>query len=53
MKLVTTEFSEDLDRLRQSKDFHDKSLALLIRGLKEGADMFNQEERNIILGNNK
>lgn len=48
LQLVTTQFSDDLDKLRQSKDFGEKSLGNLINALKEGSHIFSTEEKEII-----
>lgn len=48
VQLMTSEFSDDLDKLRQSKDFNEKSLYLLIQSLKEGAKMYSKDEAQII-----
>ncbi|KAA8910651.1 hypothetical protein TRICI_004085 [Trichomonascus ciferrii] len=53
VQLMTSEFSDDLDKLRQSKDFNEKSLYLLIQGLKEGAKMYSKEEAQILSANNQ
>lgn len=49
LQLMTTGFGEDLDALRESKDFTASSMPLLIRSLKEGINMFDADQRNLIL----
>lgn len=47
---MTKGFGEDLDQLRESKDFvAQSSMPLLIRALKEGINMFDQDQRQFIL----
>ncbi|CAN6632899.1 hypothetical protein TRVA0_013S03070 [Trichomonascus vanleenenianus] len=53
LQLMTSEFAEDLDKLRQSKDFGDKSLYLLIEALKQGSSMFDLQEREEIIKSQK
>lgn len=50
LKLITEEFGDELNELRHAKDFGDKSLPMLIRALKSGANIFSQEERRTVLG---
>lgn len=49
LQQVTQEFGDDLDKLRQSKDFNDNSLVLLIDALKQGVNIFDEEQRAVIL----
>lgn len=48
-QLMTKEFGDDLNKLRQSKDFTDSSLFLLVRALKQGANIFDETQRKQIL----
>lgn len=48
-QLMTKEFGDDLNKLRQSKDFTDSSLFLLVRALKQGANIFDDTQRKQIL----
>ncbi|KAF4632674.1 hypothetical protein G7Y89_g5453 [Cudoniella acicularis] len=50
MQRATTEFAEDLDRIRTASDFKDDALPILIHALQQGTEMFSPEEqRRIIL----
>lgn len=49
LTLMTTGFGEDLNALRESKDFTAQSMPLIIRSLKEGINMFDADQRNLIL----
>ncbi len=50
MQRATTEFSEDLDRLRGADDFKDDALPLLINALQQGASLFSiEEQRRIVM----
>lgn len=43
-------FGDDLNKARQSNDFNNKtSMPLLIAALKEGVNMFDKEQRDLIL----
>lgn len=53
VQLMTSEFAEDLDKLRQSNDFNEKSLYMLIQSLKEGSKMYTKEEAEIIHNSSK
>jgi len=50
MRLITTEFGDDLNALRQAKDFGDKSLPMLVRALRQGVNIFDKEERRVVIG---
>jgi ribosome assembly protein 3 len=50
MRLVTTEFGDDLNSVRMSKDFGDKSLPMLVRALKQGVNIFDADEKRIVVG---
>jgi hypothetical protein len=52
LQQITQEFGDDLDKLRQSKDFNDNSLVMLIDALKQGVNIFDQEQRAVILNHN-
>jgi ribosome assembly protein 3 len=45
LRQMTTEFAEDLDKIRSAGDFNDKSLGLLISALKQGRDCFDRQDR--------
>jgi ribosome assembly protein 3 len=49
MQRATTEFSEDLDRLRGADDFRDDALPLLINALQQGTFLFSIEEQKRIV----
>lgn len=50
MHRATTEFAEDLDKIRGAEDFKDDALPLLIRALQQGTSMFSiKEQRRIVL----
>lgn len=48
MKLVTTEFADDLDKLRKANDFNEKSLGVLINTLKQGSHVFSPADADIV-----
>ena len=50
LRQVTKEFADDLDKIRQSKDFSESSLPMLIFALKQGAELLSEEERARIMG---
>jgi ribosome assembly protein 3 len=49
MQRATTEFSEDLDRLRGADDFRGDALPLLINALQQGTSLFSIEEQKRIV----
>lgn len=49
LNLMTTGFGEDLNAVRSSKDFTPASMPIIIRALKEGINMFDKEQRDLIL----
>ncbi|KAH8661401.1 ribosome-assembly protein 3-domain-containing protein [Tricladium varicosporioides] len=49
MQQATTEFAEDLDKLRQASDFKDDALPILIEALQQGTGMWDAEERRRVV----
>ncbi|RKF60243.1 Protein arginine N-methyltransferase 2 [Erysiphe neolycopersici] len=49
MQRATTEFADDLERLRTSDDFKDEAVPMLIAALKAGTAMFSMEEKKRIV----
>lgn len=49
MKLVTTEFGDDLEALRKSKGFNNNSLPILVEALKQGVNVFDADVQKQIL----
>ena len=49
MQRATTEFSEDLDKMRGADDFKDDALPLLINALQQGTTLFSVEEQRRIV----
>ncbi|CZR57528.1 uncharacterized protein PAC_07417 [Phialocephala subalpina] len=49
MQRVTSEFSEDLDKLRQADDFKNDALPLLINALQQGTSLFRAEDKRRIV----
>lgn len=49
MKLVTAEFADDLDKLRNAPDFSEQSVPILIRALRQGSKGFSEEEKEIVM----
>lgn len=50
MRQLTTEFGDDLNAVRLSKDFGDNSLPMLVRALRQGVNIFNAEEKRTVTG---
>lgn len=48
MKLVTEQFGEELAAMRQANDFGPASIAQLVAGLKQGVDIFSEEQRRLL-----
>lgn len=49
MQRATTEFAEDLDKIRGADDFKDDALPLLINALQQGTSVFSIEEQRRIV----
>jgi ribosome assembly protein 3 len=45
LRTVTSEFADDLERLRGAKDFKDSSVPVLVEALKQGAGLYSMEEQ--------
>ncbi|KAF2481871.1 hypothetical protein BDY17DRAFT_311505 [Neohortaea acidophila] len=50
LKQATREFANDLDKLRSAGDFSERSVELLIAGLRQGRGCFSVEERRRVVG---
>ncbi|KAL8841353.1 MAG: hypothetical protein Q9170_000984 [Blastenia crenularia] len=50
LKQVTTEFADDLDKLRNASDFREDSLPILINALKGIARGYGEEEKAKVMG---
>ncbi|KAI4274413.1 MAG: hypothetical protein LQ337_003948 [Flavoplaca oasis] len=50
LKQVTTEFADDLDKLRNASDFTENSMPVLIDALKATARMYSDEEKAEVMG---
>jgi ribosome assembly protein 3 len=49
MQRATTEFAEDLDRVRGADDFKGEALTLLIHALQQGTSIFSSDEQRRII----
>ncbi|MCJ1250268.1 hypothetical protein MMC30_007494 [Trapelia coarctata] len=47
---VTAAFADDIEKLRLASDFRDSSVPILIQALKEGAEIYGEEERGSWMG---
>jgi ribosome assembly protein 3 len=50
MHQLTTEFGDDLNAVRLSKDFGTSSLPMLVRALKQGINIFDAAEKRVVVG---
>lgn len=50
LQRVTAEFADDIDKVRNARDFTEASVPMLVHALKQGAQGFNEEERRVIMG---
>ncbi|KAL7276266.1 hypothetical protein RUND412_000732 [Rhizina undulata] len=50
LRLITQEFGDDLNNVRQAKDFGDRSLPMLVRALKQGVNIFDVGEKRLVIG---
>ncbi|KAL8760410.1 MAG: hypothetical protein Q9199_000034 [Rusavskia elegans] len=50
LKQVTSEFADDLDKLRNASDFTERSMPVLIEALKDTARMYSEEEKAKVMG---
>ena len=49
LQQVTREFADDIDKLRKAGDFTDSSVPILVDALKQGALLFDEEERKKLM----
>ena len=45
LRQMTTEFAEDLDKIRSAGDFDNKSISMLVAALQQGRSCFAKDER--------
>ncbi|KAI4284530.1 MAG: hypothetical protein L6R38_001353 [Xanthoria sp. 2 TBL-2021] len=50
LKQVTTEFADDLDKLRNASDFTERSMPVLIEALKDTARTYSEEDKAKVMG---
>ena len=50
MKGITTEFADDIDKIRNASDFNDQSVPILVEVLKQCAGNFSEEEKQRVMG---
>jgi ribosome assembly protein 3 len=50
LRKVTAELADDLDKVREAKDFKSSSLPMLIHALKQGGSMYSAEEKRRFVG---
>ncbi|TGO50690.1 hypothetical protein BCON_0178g00160 [Botryotinia convoluta] len=50
LQRITTEFSEDLDKIREADDFNGNALQILVHALKQGTEVWGEEEMRRIVG---
>ncbi|KAL8825865.1 MAG: hypothetical protein Q9191_004151 [Dirinaria sp. TL-2023a] len=53
LQQLTTEFADDLDRLRNANDFNDNSVPVLIEALKQTAKVYTEEEKEKVMKYNQ
>ncbi|KAI9723621.1 MAG: hypothetical protein M1812_000921 [Candelaria pacifica] len=49
LRLATSEFAEDLDKVRSASDFRDASLPVLVNALQQGASIFSMDEMRRVM----
>ncbi|KAF7912448.1 uncharacterized protein EAF01_001469 [Botrytis porri] len=50
LQRITTEFSEDLDKIREADDFNENALQILVHALKQGTEVWGEEEMRRVVG---
>lgn len=50
LRQVTAEFGNDLEKLRQAPDFKDAFVPVLVKALRQGASLFSESEKKLVLG---
>ena len=50
MRQLTSEFGDDLNAVRQARDFGEKSLPMLVKALRQGVNIFDTEEKRVVVG---
>jgi ribosome assembly protein 3 len=49
LRKVTAELADDLDKVREAKDFKSSSIPMLIHALKQGGSMYSAEEKRRVV----
>ena len=50
LRHFTKEFADDLDKLRKAPDFTERSVPILLEAIKMCGDMYTEEQKRILLG---
>ncbi|CAD6443062.1 90e49925-0ac9-4fdf-ab9f-36f4182ad94a [Sclerotinia trifoliorum] len=50
LQRATIEFSEDLDKIREADDFNENALQILVHALKQGTEVWGEEEMRRVVG---
>ncbi|MCJ1308610.1 hypothetical protein MMC25_002263 [Agyrium rufum] len=53
LQAVTKEFADDIEKIRNAKDFKADSLPILIYALQQGASLYTDEEKARVTGRTK
>jgi ribosome assembly protein 3 len=51
MQKIALEFAEDLDQIRNSEDFNDGALPMLVSASEQGTSIFTKDEQRRLTGN--
>ena len=49
LRQITAEFADEIEKLRDAKDFKESSVPMLVQALKQGAVGFSEEEKGIVM----
>ncbi|KAI9852306.1 MAG: hypothetical protein M1824_002026 [Vezdaea acicularis] len=53
MQRITTEFADDLDKIRAAGDFRNSSVEVLVAALKQGMELFTEEEKRKVVADGR
>ena len=50
LRAVTEQYANDLDKVRQAPDFKDSSVSILVKALRQGAEIYGKRDRDVVMG---
>lgn len=46
---MTAQYANDLDKVRQAPDFKASSVPVLVKALRQGAELFSEQDKEVVM----